>query len=163
VYQEWRTRLRQLHPPLHRIITVRGAIASHVPVFQSRQVPGLLVTTATGRPHLHERTLPDGVQVRAAGEGTTLGAQAIIEAVCQVAACETILEGELRWKRDCFTERRLDALRLTLAPQVAGRDDRLVHPGLVAGARVAPERPVWGILVGVTRGGSQLVLRETFA
>jgi riboflavin biosynthesis pyrimidine reductase len=159
VYQELRMRLRKPHPPLNMIITARGEIASHWPVFQSRQVPVLLVTTATGRQHIHERTFPDGVQVRAAGEGTTLGAQAILEAVCQVAPCETILvEGGPRWTGDCFTERRLDEWFLTLAPQAAERDNRIVHPGLVAGARFAPERPVWGTLVGVKRGDSHLFL-----
>lgn len=164
VYQEVRTHLSKSRcSPLNVIITARGEIESHLPVFQSRQVPVLLVTTVTGTQHLHERGFPDWVQVRAIGEGTTLGAQAILDAVCQVAPCQTILvEGGPRLMSGFFAARCLDELFLTLAPQVAGRDTRTARPGLVAGQRFAPEQPVWGTLVGVKRGGSHLFLRYTF-
>jgi hypothetical protein len=64
---------------------------------------------------------------------------------------------------DFFAERQLDELFLTLAPQVAGRDDANARPGLVAGKQFAPEGPVWGTLVGLKRGGSHLFLRYRFA
>jgi hypothetical protein len=57
----------------------------------------------------------------------------------------------------------LDELFLTLAPQVAGRDDTGERPGLVAGQRFAPEQPRWGELIGIKRGGSHLFLRYAFA
>lgn len=163
VYQELRTRLSKPRPPLNVIVTARGEIEARLPVFQSRQVPVLIVTTVTGMRRIHERTFPEWVQVRAADEGVTLGAQEILEAVCQVSPCETILvEGGPRLMGDFFAARCLDELFLTLAPQVAGRDDRIARLGLVAGARFAPERPVWGTLVGVKRGGSHLFLRSAF-
>ncbi|HKT39015.1 MAG TPA: dihydrofolate reductase family protein [Ktedonobacterales bacterium] len=163
VYQEVRTRLSKPSLPLNVIVTARGGIDSHLPVFQSRQVPVLLVTTVTGTQHLHERGFPDWVQVRAIGEGATLGAQAILDAVRQVSSCETILvEGGPRLMSGFFAARCLDELFLTLAPQVAGRDDRTARPGLVAGQRFAPEHPVWGTPVGVKRGGSHLFLRYAF-
>ena len=163
VYQEVRTHLSKSRSPLNVIITARGEIESHLPVFQSRQAPVLLVTTVTGAQHLHERAVPDWVQVCAIGEGATLGAQAILDAVRQVSSCETILvEGGPRLMSGFFAARCLDELFLTLAPQVAGRDDRIARPGLVAGALFAPEHPVWGTLVGVKCGGSHLFLRYGF-
>jgi riboflavin biosynthesis pyrimidine reductase len=61
-----------------------------------------------------------------------------------------------------FAERCLDELFLTFAPQIAGRDDSAVRPGLVAGKSFAPEQPLWGTLASVKRGGSHLFLRYTF-
>jgi riboflavin biosynthesis pyrimidine reductase len=63
---------------------------------------------------------------------------------------------------DFFAEQCLDELFLTLAPQVAGRDAARDRPGLVAGHSFAPERPLWGTLVGVKRAGSHLFLRYAF-
>ena len=60
---------------------------------------------------------------------------------------------------DFFADQRLDELFLTLAPQIAGRDDSVEGPGFVAGKIFAPENPLWGRLVGIKRGGSHLFLR----
>ena len=57
----------------------------------------------------------------------------------------------------------IDELFLTLAPQVAGRDDGIERPGFVSGKLFAPENPVWGTLVGLKRGGDHLLLRYAFA
>jgi hypothetical protein len=46
--------------------------------------------------------------------------------------------------------------------QVAGRDDSVERPGLVALKQFAPEHPVWGTLVGVKRGRRYLFLRYAF-
>ena len=61
-----------------------------------------------------------------------------------------------------FAEQQLDELFLTLAPQIAGRDDSVERPGLVTGKLFAPEHPIWGRLVGVKRSGSHLFLRYAF-
>jgi hypothetical protein len=63
---------------------------------------------------------------------------------------------------DFFAEQLLDELFLTLAPQIAGRDDAGERPGLVAGTVFAPERPLWGTLVGAKRAASHLFLRYAF-
>jgi len=73
-----------------------------------------------------------------------------------------LVEGGPRLMGDFFAEQCLDELFLTLAPQVAGRDDASERPGLVAGQSFAPERPLWGTLVGVKRAGSHLFLRYAF-
>ncbi len=63
---------------------------------------------------------------------------------------------------DFFDGGRLDELFLTVAPQVAGRDGSAERPGIVAGIAFAPDRPLWGTLVSVKRGGSHLFLRYSF-
>ena len=52
---------------------------------------------------------------------------------------------------------------MTLAPQVAGRDESTERPGFVAGKWFGPEHPLWGTLAGVKRAGSHLFLRYSFA
>ncbi len=60
-----------------------------------------------------------------------------------------------------FEDHRLEALFLTLAPQVAGRG-HMNRPGWWAGRTFAPEHPLWGELDGVRRGGDLLSLRFAF-
>ena len=61
-----------------------------------------------------------------------------------------------------FAEGLLDELFLTLAPQVAGRDDSSERPGFVDGKHFAPEHPVWGTLIDLRRSKSHLFLRYAF-
>lgn len=177
-YQALRSRLGKPPAPLNVIVTAHGEIESHLPVFRSREVPVLIVTTAAGMPRIRERNFPEWVQVVQFGtaddqgaKSTEVGAWAILEAVCQVGQvdaegrpCKTILvEGGPKLMSRFFVEHCLDELFLTLAPQVAGRDDATKRPGFVDGKRFAPEHPVWGTVVSVRRGGSHLFLRYTFA
>ena len=162
-YQQLRSALGKLDPPLNVIVTASGAIDVNLPVFQSGEVPVLVVTTQAGAQRIHTHALPQTVQVVALKRAGTLSAQAILEAVSAVRQGEIILvEGGPQLMADFFAEQSLDELFLTLAPQVAGRDASVERPGLVAGKQFAPERPVWGTLVGVKRGGSHLFLRYAF-
>ena len=63
---------------------------------------------------------------------------------------------------DFLAEKQLDELFLTLAPQIAGRDDITARPGLVAGKIFAPQQAVWGTLSSIKQGGSHLFLRYSF-
>jgi riboflavin biosynthesis pyrimidine reductase len=162
-YQQLRSTLGKSEPPLNVIVTARGTLDLGLPVFQSAEVPVLIVTTQEGAEHIDRHALPRLVQVAAVQQVGALSAQAILEAIGAVRQCNMILlEGGPRLMGDFFAEQRLDELFLTLAPQVAGRDESLDRPGLVAGKRFAPEHPIWGILVGIKRGGSHLFLRYAF-
>lgn len=163
-YQQLRTRLGKPEPPLNVIVTARGAISLDLPVFQSGEVPVLLVTTTQGEERIRTQHVPPSVQIAAVQRAGVLSARAIVQAVCEVRSCQVILvEGGPQLLGDFFAEQLLDELFLTLAPQVAGRDASTERPGLVAGQRFAPEHPLWGTLVSVKRGGSHLFLRYTFA
>lgn len=177
-YQELRTSLGKPPAPLNVIVTAHGELDSRLPVFQMHDAPVLIVTTAAGMPRIGERNFPEWVRVvqigAAAGqsdESTEVGARAILEAVCAASQahpdgcpCETILvEGGPKLMSQFFAEHCLDEMFLTLAPQIAGRDNATARPGFVDGKRFAPEHPVWGTIVSVRRGGSHLFLRYTFA
>jgi riboflavin biosynthesis pyrimidine reductase len=162
-YQQLRAALGKSEPPLNVIVTASGAIDLSLRVFQSGEVPVLVVTTVEGAQRIREHVLPQLVQVEAVQQAGAISARLVLEAVSAVRQSEVILvEGGPRLMGDFFAEGCLDELFLTLAPQVAGRDDASERPGLVVGKRFAPEHPVWGRLVGVKRGGSHLFLRYAF-
>ena len=164
VYQQLRTNLGKATPPLNVIVTAHGEVSLDLPVFQSGEVPVLLVTTAQGAERIRAQHLPPGVEVSAVPSAGSLSARAILQEVNRVRQCEVILvEGGPQLMGDFFAERLLDELFLTLAPQIAGRDGQVERPGLVTGKRFAPEHPLWGTLVSVKRGGSHLFLRYAFA
>jgi hypothetical protein len=58
-----------------------------------------------------------------------------------------------------IAERCLHELFLTLAPQIAGRDNTSERPGIVKGQLFAPLDPRWSRLVSVKRAESHLFLR----
>jgi riboflavin biosynthesis pyrimidine reductase len=162
-YQQLRTSLGKPAPPLNVIVTAHGEVSLDLPVFQSGEVPVLLVTTAQGAERIHTQRLPPGVEISAVPSAGSLSARAILQAVSRVRQCEAVLvEGGPQLMGNFFAERLLDELFLTLAPQIAGRDGQVERPGLVMGKRFAPEHPLWGTLVSVKRGGSHLFLRYAF-
>lgn len=162
-YQELRTRLGKPAFPLNVIVTARGELSLDLPVFQSGEIPVLLVTTTEGEARLHEQLLPPSVQIAAVPQVEILEARQIVRAVYAACSCQVVLlEGGPRLLGDFFAEHILDELFLTLAPQLAGRDSSAERLGLIEGRRFAPESPLWGTLLSVKRGGSHLFLRYAF-
>ncbi len=162
-YQQLRGSLGKAEPPLNVIVSARGGIDLSLPVFQSGEVPTLLVTTAAGAERLRAPQLAPSTQITATSSGPMISAQIIMEAVQRMRPHGVFLvEGGPQLIGDFFAEQRLHELFLTLAPQVAGRDSSTERPGLVAGKRFAPEHPLWGRLIGIKRVGSHLFLRYAF-
>jgi hypothetical protein len=73
-----------------------------------------------------------------------------------------LVEDEPRLLGDFLAAGCLEALFLTLSPEMGGREDGGNCPGLVAGWHFAPEHPLWGTLVAVKRASSQQFLRYGF-
>ena len=162
-YQRLRAILGKPSPPLNVIVTARADVDPGLRVFQSGEVPVLLVTTAAGARHLRGLGLPPSVQVMEVENTDRLSARSILGVVARVHPSDLILvEGGPHLLGDFFAEQCLDEQFLTLAPQVAGRNGSPARPGLVAGKRFAPEHPLWGTLIGAKRGGSHLFLRYAF-
>ncbi len=162
-YQALRSTLGKTQPPLNVIVTASGEINLGLTVFQSGEVPVLIVTTPRGEQRIHEQRLPASVKVSAIQSTDVLSISAILEAVNTVRRCDMILvEAGPQLMGDFLAEQRLHELFLTLAPQVAGRDGSVERPGFVAGKLFAPEHPLWETLISVRRAGSHLFLRYAF-
>ena len=163
VYQQLRISLGKPAPPLNVIVTAHGEVSLDLPVFQSGEVPVLLVTTTQGAERIRAHHPPPGIELQAVQSAGPLSARAILQAVNRMRQCDVILvEGGPQLMGDFFAEQALDELFLTLAPQIAGRDTEVERPGLVMGKRFAPEHPLWGTLTSVKRGESHLFLRYAF-
>jgi len=163
-YRALRDRMGKQPSPLIVIVTAHGEVDLSLPVFQSDEVPVVIVTTMKGALRFNTLDLPESVQVIEGHDAASLTARDILKVIAGVSpSCETILiEGGPHLMGDFFAERCLDELFLTLAPQVAGRESSLERLGLVAEKIFAPEHPVWGTVVSVKRGGSHLFLRYAF-
>lgn len=163
VYRTLRSNLDKTEPPLNVVVTAQGELDLHLPVFQTESIPVLIVTTDNGARHLRQKNPPARIRIEAIEHADRLSARSILQAVGRARQCDVILtEGGPRLIGDFFAEKCLDELFLTLAPQIAGRDDAIERPGLVAGKTFAPDHAMWGKLIGVKRGGDHLFLRYAF-
>src|SRR5579885_3162985 len=81
-YQELRAHLGKPEPPLNVIVTARGSVSLDLPVFQSGEVPVLIVTTRQGEERIRTQRVPPPVQIAAVQHAGILPAQAIVQAVC---------------------------------------------------------------------------------
>jgi riboflavin biosynthesis pyrimidine reductase len=149
--------------PVNASVTARGEVDLTLPVFQSGGIPVVIVTTAQGKQRIAAQRIPPFVQLSDVPGANSLSVRAIIQAVCRERECHILLvEGGPQLLGTFLAEGLLDELFLTLAPQIAGRDNATERPGLVMGQRFAPEYPLWGTLMSVKRGGSHLFLRYAF-
>jgi riboflavin biosynthesis pyrimidine reductase len=165
LYQQLRHNLGKAGSPLNVIVTREGNINLNQPLFQSGEVPVLLITTMQGQHLLRQQTIPSSTEIIALEQSAKgeLSARAILEVVQRARPGNLILtEGGPQLLASFFAERCLDELFLTLAPQVAGRDATIERPGLVAGKLFAPDFPLWGSLVSIKRETSHLFLRYAF-
>ncbi|GAC1568441.1 MAG: hypothetical protein NVS3B14_17660 [Ktedonobacteraceae bacterium] len=163
LFKQLRHDLGKSAPPLNVIASIEGIIDFNQPLFQSGEVPVLIVTTAQGERRILQQTVPSSTEVVALKQSGSLSSQTILETVQKVRQCDLVLtEGGPQLLGDFFAERFLDELFLTLAPQIAGRDEIIKRPGLVAGKLFAPDSPIWGTLVSVKREASHLFLRYAF-
>jgi riboflavin biosynthesis pyrimidine reductase len=162
-FRRLRRALGKPEAPLNVIVTASGVVDPRLPVFRTGAVPVLLVTTAAGAEQLRARDLPtvEVVSVTNAERVSARGLLAVLRA--RQANGAILVEGGPHLLGDFLAEKCLDELFLTLAPQVAGRQESDERPGMVAGREFAPGSPLWGDLLDVRRAGSHLFLRYGFA
>lgn len=164
-YRRLRKALGKNKVPLNVVVSGSGRIDLRSPVFASDRVPALIVTTKVGAKRLLKQEASNSVEIRAIHRGTgAIPARAVLDEVCRMNPGRSILvEGGPRLLGDFYAERLIDEQFLTLAPQIAGRHDGDGRLSLVMGKTFAPRDALWGNLVDVRRGNSQLFLRYSFA
>jgi len=162
-YSQLRSNLGKSELPLNVFVTEQGNINLHLPVFHSAEIPVLIVTTKHGLERLTAQSIPPTVQIAAIAKNTPLNAQDILNEVTRIRNCNIILtEGGPKLFGNFLSEKRLDELFLTLAPQIAGRDEYIKRGGIVEGKIFAPDHQLWGKLISIKRSGSHLFLRYAF-
>ncbi len=157
-YAKLRSHLGRPAHPLNVIVTGTGSLDPDFAVFKQREVPVHVVTTARGAAKIGRglQRLDKSIVT----DGDMITAKDVIETLRKVGAARLVLLETGPTLTSVFlAERLVDELFLTVAPQIAGRDDPEKRPGLVAGRVFAPEDPLWGSLIAVRKAGSHLFLR----
>jgi riboflavin biosynthesis pyrimidine reductase len=163
-YRRLRAALGKRELPLMVVVSGSGRLDPGLPVFASGEMRSLIVTSTAGARRLRKSGAPAAVEIRAVRGGGAIRARSILEQVRRASAGKLILvEGGPRLLGGFYADRLLDEQFLTLSPQIAGRDAGDRRLSLVMGRTFAPQRPLWGSLVDLRRGNSQLFLRYSFA
>ena len=111
---------------------MRGLDPSH-PGLSAPDVPVIVATTKVGATRLGSTRLASNVRVETAGVGDRVAAPRLLEIAGSIGARLALCEGGHHLIGDLVDAGLLDALFLTMAPQIAGRDDRTPRLGLVRG------------------------------
>lgn len=153
-YAELRRRLGKPAQPVTVIVSASGDVDLSLPAFHTPDVRAVVLTTRDGAARLRP---PETVRVRAL-DATT--AQALLDAVVAETAARLVLtEGGPRLLASFLATGALDELFLTVAPQLAGRDEQHPRLALVEGQAFDPSGAPWGRLVSAKAAGEFLFLR----
>jgi riboflavin biosynthesis pyrimidine reductase len=156
-FAELRARLRKPKYPLNVIISGSGRLDPGFAILLQDEVPVLVVTTEQGATEVPSRR--STTEVIVASKGTELTPGAILQAVTTASKGRLLLlEAGPSLMGQFLSDRLVDELFLTVAPQIAGRENPEERPGLVSGRLFAPEDPLWSTLLAVRRAGSHLFL-----
>jgi riboflavin biosynthesis pyrimidine reductase len=163
-YRRLRMALRKGATPLNVIVSGSGRMNLRLPVFTSGRVQTLVVTTTAGAKHLLKQKEPRSLEIRAIPRCRgKIPVSSVLDAVGRMNAGKQILiEGGPRLLGEFYARRLVDEQFLTLAPQIAGREDGDGRLSLVMGQAFPPGSARWGTVTDVRRGASHLFLRYTF-
>ncbi len=168
-YASLRNRMGLAPQPRLVVVSASGKVDLRQPAFHVPDQPSLIVTTPRGKARLlvrrplAEGALPEGPEVWVGGEGPRIRPRSVLRGIARNGRARLVLvEGGPSLLADFLQDGLLDELFLTVAPQVAGRDGASRRRGLVEGQTFGPERPLWGKLRAVRKGGDLLFLRYGF-
>jgi riboflavin biosynthesis pyrimidine reductase len=157
-YFELRSRLGKPPHPLNVIVTGSGELDPEFAILKQTKIPVRVLTTTKGAAKMSP--MLQHVERSVVTDGETIAAKDVVRTLRAVAKANfMLLESGPRLTGDFLAASALDELFLTVAPQIAGRDDSSVRPGLIRGHLFAPDDPRWAKLASVRRGENHLFLR----
>jgi riboflavin biosynthesis pyrimidine reductase len=163
LYRQWRAAIGiGAEQPTTLVATASGALEPHHPGLSAPDVPVVIATTPAGADRLATAGLGDNVQVEAIGAGDGVGATELIDLASSLAARLVLCEGGPHLIGDLMAAGLLDQLFLTVAPQLAGRDERLTRFGLLEGTTFGVDEAPWAELLSVRRAADHVFLRYDF-
>src|SRR5579859_6982506 len=146
--------------PASLVVTGHGDLDYDAALFQNPDIPVYIVTTEEGAQHLATAgRLPAHVRVRPVAPAGTIAPAAILALAAEIGARRVLVEGGPHLLGTFLAARQVDELFLTLAPQLAGRDDAQRRPALVEGRAFLPATAPWARLLSAKSAGEHLYLR----
>jgi riboflavin biosynthesis pyrimidine reductase len=148
--------------PTTIVATASGRLDPKHPGLSAPDVPVILATTKAGGRRLQSAGLAPNARVEIAGTGAGVAAPRLVEIAGSIGAQLILCEGGPHLIGDLLGAGLLDELFLTIAPQIAGRDDRTPRLGFAEGVAFTVANAPWADLVSVRRANDHLFLRYRF-
>jgi riboflavin biosynthesis pyrimidine reductase len=145
--------------PTTIVATASGSLDPKHPGLSAPDVPVILATTESGAARLRAAGPASNARIEIAGSGGQIAATALVEIAARSGARLVLCEGGPHVIGDLLAAGLLDELFLTLAPQLAGRDDATHRLALVEGTAFEIATAPWAELGSVRRSGDHLFLR----
>jgi riboflavin biosynthesis pyrimidine reductase len=163
LYAAWRAKLGVARPqPTTIVATAGGGLDPTHPGLSAPDVPVIIATTNAGARRIRSTPLASNVAVEVAGAGDRVTAAQLLEIAASIGAQLVLCEGGPHLIGDLAGSGVLDGLFLTIAPQIAGRDDLTPRLGFVQGKAFTTAGAPWAGLVSVRRADDHLFLRYRF-
>lgn len=163
LYAEWRSRLGGLaRQPTTIVATAGGGLDPGHPGLSAADVPVIIATTEAGARRLGAVRFAGNVRVEVAGTGKQVAPARLVEIADATGARLILCEGGPHLIGDLIRAGLLDELFLTIAPQIAGRDDQRARLGFVEGVAFSVAGAPWADLLSVRRANDHLFLRYRF-
>ena len=164
LYKSYRVRvLRKPEEPLVVIVSGSGKLDLQRAIFQAREIQTVVFTTPDGVDELTRRgaaRLPSAEIRSIEPHETRLPARAILERLVTEFKVRLVLhEGGPMLFGGFMAERLVNELFLTVAPQMAGRVNTAVRPGIIAGIEFSPNEAPWFDLLSARQQANHLYLR----
>lgn len=162
-YARWREGLGIVaRQPTTIVATASGRLDPSHPGLAAPDVPVIVATTEAGARRLATAGLAPNATIEIAGAGKGVAATRLIEVAASIGARLILCEGGPHLVGDLLRAGLLDELFLTIAPQVAGRDEEVERLAFVEGLAFSVADAPWSDLVSVRRAADHLFLRYRF-
>jgi riboflavin biosynthesis pyrimidine reductase len=160
LYASWRKRMDiASSQPMTIVATASGSLDPRHPGLSAPDVPVIFATTTAGAKRLEAAGPAPNARIEIAGTGRQVAASRLLDIAASTGARLVLCEGGPHLIGDLLVAGLLDELFLTLAPQLAGRDEATPRLALVEGAAFKIVTAPWARLGSVRRSGDHLFLR----
>lgn len=161
-FAAWRSEMRLSPQPTLIVVTANGNLDATHAGLNAPDVPVIVATTAVGADRLGRLPLPRNVRVAAIGDGAWVPAGSLLRLIGETGARLALCEGGPHLFGELLAARLVDELFLTVAPQIAGRDDTVHRLALIEGTSFGEGHGRWAGLASIRRAGDDLFMRYRF-
>jgi riboflavin biosynthesis pyrimidine reductase len=158
-FAAWRSELWLAPQPTTVVVTASGNLEATHAGLNDPDVPVIVATTKAGADRLARLPLAPNVRVVALGDEGRVPVGALVQVIRETGARLALCEGGPHLFGELVRARLIDELFLTVAPQLAGRDDAIKRLALIEGTSFGEGRGRWAELVSVRRAGDDMFLR----
>jgi riboflavin biosynthesis pyrimidine reductase len=158
-FAAWRSEMWLSPNPTTIVVTATGNLDATHAGLNAPAVPVVVATTRAGAERLSGLPLHPNVSVVALGDDAKVPVGALVELIRGTGARLALCEGGPHLFGELVRARLVDELFLTVAPQIAGREDAVRRLALVEGTSFGEGRGRWSNLASIRRAGDDVFLR----